>query len=71
MLIDSLQTRIVSTFGYQLIDNVCVNKEKLNLLFIALTLTVVGVFVGGNLLLSNQSIFWSSFLITMYCLGIM
>ena len=70
MLIDSLKTRIVSTFGYQLIDNVCVNKEKLNLLFIALILTVVGVFVGGNLLLSNQSIFWSSFLITTHCLGI-
>jgi hypothetical protein len=70
MLIDSLQTRTVSTFGYQLIDNVCVNKEKLNLLFMALILTVVGVFVGGNLLLSNQSIFWPSFFLTMHCVGI-
>lgn len=70
MLIDSLQTRIVSTFGYQLIDNVCVNKEKLNLLFMALILTVVGVFAGGNLLLSNQSIFWPSFFLTIHCVGI-
>lgn len=70
MQTDSLQTRTFSTFGYRLVDNVSVREETLNLLFTALILTVVGVFVGGNLLLSNQAVFWPSFLITIYCLGI-
>ena len=70
MLTDSLKTRTFSTFGYRLVDNVSVREEAINLLFTALILTVVGVFVGGNLLLSNQVIFWPSFLITIYCLGI-
>jgi hypothetical protein len=70
MLLDSLKTRTHSTFGYRLVDSVSVRDEIQNLLFTALILNVVGVFVGGNLLLSNQVIFWPSSLITIYCLGI-
>jgi hypothetical protein len=71
MLINSSTTLAFSTFGYRLVDNVNVRQETLNLLFTALILTVVGVFIGGNLLLSKQAIFWPSFLITMYCLAIL
>lgn len=67
---DSLKNRTFSTFGYRLVDSISVREETLNLLFMALILTVVGVFVGGNLLLSIQAIFWPSLLITIYCLGI-
>lgn len=70
MQTDSLQTRSFSKFGYSLVENISINEETLNLLFAALILTAVGVFVGGNLLLLNQVIFWSSFLITIYCLCI-
>lgn len=67
---DSLQTTTFSTFGYRLVENISVKEETLNLLFTALILTVFGVIIGGNLLLSNTAIFWPSFLITIYCLGI-
>lgn len=52
---DSLKTRTFSTFGYCLVDNVSVKEEKLNMLFTVFILTVVGVFVEGNLLLDYST----------------
>jgi len=59
-----------STFGYHLLDSLDIPDKALNLLFAALILTVLGVFIGGNLLLLDSGTFWRSALITLPCLGL-
>lgn len=59
-----------STFGHHLVDDLTVPDSGLNLLFAALILTVLGTFLGGNLLLLNAEVMWRSAMITLPCLGL-
>ncbi len=63
-------TATFSTLGYNLVDKIALPEQTLNLLFAALIMTVLGAFIGGNLLLLNAEVIWRSALITLPCLGL-
>lgn len=48
------KSNALSAFGNQLVDDISLPVQQLNLLFSALLLTAVGVFIGANLLCSIQ-----------------
>jgi hypothetical protein len=61
----------LASFGNQLVDDISLPVSNLNLLFGALLLTAVGVFIGGNLLLLDLATLVSSTKIAMACLGVL
>jgi hypothetical protein len=56
-----------SAFGHELLAATSLPVATMNRLFGALLLTVLGVFIGGNLLLLDASVLWSSARITLLC----
>lgn len=58
------------TLGHHLVDDLAIPDPGLNLLFAALILTVLGTFLGGNLLLLDAEVLRRSAMITLPCLGL-
>ncbi len=50
-----------------LVDSLVIPDRILNLLFIALLMTVLGVFIGANLLLLNSDVLSRSVMVTLIC----
>ena len=61
----------VSVFGNQLVDDISLPKQSLNLLFSALLLSAVGVFLGANLLLLDPATLARSVEIALPCIGLL
>jgi hypothetical protein len=53
-----------------MVNEVGIAEPSLNILFSSLILTVLGVFIGGNILLLDFGVLWRSALITVPCFGI-
>jgi len=57
--------------GYQLVDLPSIPRNKLDLLFAALFLTSIGVFIGGNLLLLDVSVLQRSVQVALPCFALL
>ena len=55
----------------RLVDSVSIAEDKLNLLFAALFLTSIAVFIGGDLLLQNSSVLLGAMKIALSCLALL
>ena len=65
------KSNALSAFGNQLVDDISLPVQQLNLLFSALLLTAVGVFIGANLLLLDTGTLARSAQIALPCLGLL
>ncbi|MBF0460473.1 MAG: hypothetical protein HQL87_03675 [Magnetococcales bacterium] len=58
-------------FGGQLLDSISIPEEKFNLLFAALLVTAVGVFLGENVLLWDRVVVQGSIPVAAACLAVL
>lgn len=65
------KSNALSAFGNQLVDDISLPVQQLNLLFSALLLTAVGVFIGANLLFLDTGTLARSAQIALPCLGLL
>lgn len=66
----STESSDTSEFGCHLVDSISISQEKLNLLFAALFVTSLAVFVGGNLLLWDGTVLLRSAQMALPCFAL-